>query len=55
MCFTFIYKLIEMSETCFANNTPLSKENDLIRGTKVLLKVIKEKILTENYFSHMIW
>ena len=55
MCFTFIYKLIEMSETYFANNTSLSKKDDLIRGTNMLLKVIKEKILTENYFSHAIW
>jgi hypothetical protein len=44
-----------MSETYFANNASLSIKNDLIRGTKMLLKVIKEKILTENYFSHVIW
>ena len=44
-----------MFETSFANNTSLGIKNDLIRGTKMLLKVIKEKILTENYFSHVIW
>ena len=44
-----------MIETQFANNTSLSIKNDLIRGTKMVLKVIKEKILTKNYFSHVIW
>ena len=44
-----------MIETQFANNISLSIKNDLIRGTKMVLKVIKEKILTKNYFSHVIW
>ena len=41
-----------MFKTCFANNTSLDIKNDLIKGSKMLLKLIKEKILTENYFSH---
>ena len=44
-----------MFEIWFANNKPLGLKNNLISGNKILLKVIKEKILTENYFSHVIW
>ena len=43
-----------MFEIYFANNKSLGIKNDLIRGTKILLKLIKEKILTENYFSNVI-
>jgi hypothetical protein len=44
-----------MFETCFANNISIGIKNDLIRGTNILLKVIKENILTEKYFTHVIW
>ena len=43
-----------MFKTCFTNNTSLGIKKDLMRGTEILLKVIKEKILTENYFLHVI-
>ena len=44
-----------MFEIWVANDKSLGIKNDLIRGTKIFLKVIKEKMLTENYFSHVIW